>query len=200
MKGLLLKDWYLTLKYGRVLLILTLVYGITGVFVEGFGMFAVLPALLIALLPNTIYSYDEREKWTTYAQVFPISRAQYVTGKYLLGVIAFAVYMVLLTVLHLIAGTQGLAELLTMLVCMSLLAAAIMVPLMFWLGVEKGRIAYFIQVGVIVAVSLTLTNGGKGIAAIALLPVPEWAIVLSSIVIYALSWRLSIFLYKRREL
>ena len=75
-----------------------------------------------------------------------------------------------------------------------------MLPLMFWLGVEKGRIAYFIQVGLIVALSLTLTNGGKGIAAIATLPVPEWAIVLSAAAVYALSWRLSIFLYNRREL
>lgn len=200
MKGLLLKDWYLTIKYGRVLLILTLVYGITGVFVDGFGMFAMLPALLIALLPNTIYSYDEREKWTTYVQVFPVSRSQYVTGKYLLGVIAFVIYIALLTILHLIAGTKGLAELLTMLISMSLLAAAIMMPLMFWLGVEKGRIAYFIQVGVIVALSLTLTNGGNGIAAIAALPVPEWAIVLIMIMIYILSWRLSVFLYNRREL
>lgn len=200
MKGLLLKDWYLTIKYGRVLLILTLGYGLIGVFVEGFGMFAMLPALLIALLPNTIYSYDEREKWTTYAQAFPISRAQYVTGKYLLGVIAFVIYIALLTILHLIAGTQGLAELLTMLISMSLLAAAIMMPMMFWLGVEKGRIAYFIQVGVIVALSLTLTNGGKGIAAITTLPVSEWAICLAMVVVYVLSWRLSIILYGKREL
>lgn len=200
MKGLLLKDWYLTLRYGRVLLILTLAYGVIGVFVEEFGAFAMLPAILAAMLPNMLLSYDEREKWTTFAQAFPITRTEYVTGKYLFGAIALAAYFTLLTVLHLIVGTQGLTELLTMLASIGLLASAMIQPLMFWLGVEKGRIAYFAVTCGAVILSIALTQGGRGIEAISTLAVPEWGIVLIAAAIYILSWRLSVALYNRREL
>ena len=140
MKGLLLKDWYLTLKYARFLLFFVLVYGVIGVFFTSAAVFSILPVMLIALLPQTLLSYDEREKWTDYAKTLPVSDAQYVTGKYLFGAICYAAYLALLAVLNLAAGTEDYGTLFAMQFSIGLLAPAILLPFMFRYGTEKGRI------------------------------------------------------------
>ena len=63
MKGLLLKDWYLTIRYGKMQLIFAVVYGVIGAILPKANAFVALPVMLVGLLPNTIYAYDEREKW-----------------------------------------------------------------------------------------------------------------------------------------
>jgi len=91
------------------------------------------------------------------------------------------------------------AEIAVTLVTLSSLAASICLPFMFRYGVEKGRIAYYIMVGVIC--------GGSGFAS----NVIEWQIFrfsgavlfslpLLSFGILALSWFLSIRFYEKREI
>ena len=84
---------------------------------------------------------------------------------------------------------------------MSLLASSITLPFMFKFGVEKGRMAYYIMIGVVCAgsiISSNLLSGGvqSEIKANGLLPV----ICIIGIGVYALSWYLSIVFYKRREI
>ncbi|MBE7003463.1 MAG: ABC-2 transporter permease [Ruminococcaceae bacterium] len=204
MKGLLRKDWYMMTRYARILLLFVVIYGVSGIFFEEMSSFTILPAMLMSLLPVTLYAYDEREKWTVCSQAFPVSRAQYVTAKYLLGLCAIAVYFAVMTALRLAfaaAGVRPLDDMLGMLgvqFFVSFLAPSILMPILFRFGMEKGRIVYFILVGGLFMGTMMLTDGGSEMPS--QLALPEWAIGLLPLVIYALSWRLSVFLYNRRKL
>lgn len=200
MKGLLVKDFYMTFKYARILLILVFIYGVAGVLSEDMSIFALLPVLLVSMLPNMMYTYDEREKWTVYAQALPVSRKQYVSEKYLFGLIALAVYAVLITLVYVIASPGRLAGMLILLATFGLIAPSLLLPLMFSLGSEKGRIAYYLLVGAMAAGSLMLTGSSRGTEMLSALAFPGWALVLIAAAIYLISWRLSIVLYNRREL
>ena len=72
---------------------------------------------------------------------------------------------------------------------------------MFKLGVEKGRMAYYIMIGIVCAGSIILSNllsGGmqEEIQLNGILPI----ICLIGIGIYALSWYLSVVFYTKREI
>lgn len=202
MKGLLLKDWYLTVRYGKMQLIFAVVYGVIGAVLPEANAFVALPVMLIALLPNTIYAYDEREKWTTYVRALPVTDAQYVTGKYLYGAICLAVYFALLTVANLAFRTEGFAGQFMMFFVGGLLMPSIMMPFMFRFGTEKGRLAYLIVFGSGMAAALALANStffSDVFAAVERFGVPWWSLYPIAIALYVLSWRLSIVLYRSRK-
>ena len=199
MKGLLLKDWYLTLKYLRMLILISLLFAAMSVFSPENGFFRIYPAVMFAMIPVSLYSYDDREKWTVYAQAFPVSRAQYVTGKYLFGALGMAALVALLTVLYLISGAEGFVGAVTLSLVLGLGSASLMLPVLFRFGAEKGRIAYLIFIGVICGggAALSLAAPSEGGAA---MPTPSPALCAGMIVLYILSWRLSVALYQKREL
>ena len=199
MKGLLLKDWYLTVKYLRMLLLISLLFAAMSVFSPENGFFRIYPAVMFAMIPVSLYSYDDREKWTVYAQAFPVSRAQYVTGKYLFGALGMAALVALLTVLYLISGAEGFVGAVTLSLVLGLGSASLMLPVLFRFGAEKGRIAYLIFIGVICGggAALSLAAPPEGGAA---MPTPSPALCAGMIVLYILSWRLSVALYQKREL
>ena len=204
MKGLLLKDWYLTIKYSRFLLLFAAIYGVIGVFQEDFAAFSILPVMLIALLPQTLFSYDEREKWTEYAQALPVSRAQYVTEKYLFGACCYAAYLALLAILYLAAGTEDYGTLFAMQFSIGLLAPSVLLPFLFRFGAEKGRMGYlivmaaFFGAGMVLMQGTALEQGGVTVLVRGVFPI--WVLCPVMVVLYVLSCLLSIRLYQKREL
>ncbi len=204
MKGLLIKDWYLMLKYSRFLLLFAVIYGVVGVFQTEFAVFSILPVMLIAMLPQTLFSYDEREKWTEYAQALPITRAQYVAEKYLFGACCYAAYLALLALLHLAAGTADYATLFAMQFSVGLLAPSILLPFLFRFGSEKGRMAYLIVIAAFFGAAMVVTQGlaqeQGGIVSLVSGAFPVWVLCPVMAAIYVLSCLLSIRLYRKREL
>ncbi len=205
MKGLLLKDWYLTLKYARFLMLFAVIYGVAGVFRQDFAAFSILPVMMIALLPQTLVSYDEREKWTVYAQALPVSRAQYVTEKYLFGACCYAVYLAVLALLHLAAGTEDYGTLFAMQFSIGLLAPSVLLPLLFRFGSEKGRMAYLIVIAAFFGAAMVLMQGASlvgrgGVTAIVSGALPALVLCPIMVAVYVLSWRIAIAMYQKREL
>ena len=200
MKGLLLKDWYLTIKYMRSFLIIIAAFLVASVFAPENDFFMGYSCIISAMIPTTLYTYDDREKWTIYAQALPVSREQYVTEKYLFGAICTAVYLALLTLLYLVFNREGLGDAVTTAVSLGLLASAIMLPIMLRLGAEKGRIAYLVFVGAVFGVLAIIFMVDRPTSKYDEFPVPNWALCVVPIALYILSWRLSIALYKKREL
>jgi len=201
MKGLLLKDWYLTTKYMRALILISLAFAVMSVLSPENGFFRIYPAVMFAMIPVSLYSYDDREKWTVYAQAFPVSRAQYVTEKYLFGVICTAALVALLAVLHLVTGAEGVDGAVTLSLFLALVSASLMLPVLFRFGAEKGRIAYLIFIGAICGggAALSLSASSKNVSA-ATTPTPTLGLCVGAIVLYIASWRLSVALYQKREL
>ena len=203
MKGLLLKDWYLTLKYARSLWIIAGVFLFVSV-VGGSGenaFFRLYPCVMIGMLPLQVLTYDDSEKWTSYVQAFPVSRAGYVTAKYLFGIMVVAAFLAVMTLLYLAFDAPGLTDAALFLLTFAVLMPSVMMPLVFHFGAEKGRIIYFIAIGTgagLISFLTVNTVSGGGLPRLG--AAPDWAVCLASLALYALSWRLSVALYRRREL
>jgi len=207
-KGLLLKDLYMTAKYCRAYLLIAVVFSIISFF-DGENLFLVFyPCMLCGMIPVNLLGYDERSKWLQYSETMPYTRAQIVSGKYLIGLGTQVIMLLIVGTVYggrmIYSGTFDLGEyaiLMMLLLVMSLIASSISLPFMFKLGVERGRMAYYIMIGIVCAGSIILSNlliNGiqDDIKINGALPV----LCLVGIGIYVVSWYLSIIFYKKREL
>ena len=92
-----------------------------------------------------------------------------------------------------------LRQLPALLLPLGLLGPALLLPVVFWLGVEKGRLLYFVLVGLVCAAGVFFT-AGTDVAAVTSRELPGLVVVPVCVLVFALSWGLSIVLYRRREL
>ncbi len=208
MKGLLLKDFYMIKKYCRTYFLIAAVFIAVSFAGDDNLFFLFYPCLLCGMIPVTLLGYDERSHWLEYSATMPYTKGQIVSCKYLIGL---AAQVTMLTVtgiaqavrMH-ISGTFYLSDfmaLMLMLLSLAAITSSISLPFMFKLGVEKGRIAYYVMLGVVcggsvIASSLFRADLWADIPLNRILPV----ISLIGMGIYALSWYLSVVFYKKREL
>ena len=204
MKGLFLKDLYMIWKYCRMLLLLVVCFTIGGAAVgSNMQLFFILyPVIVGAILPVTLISYDERFHWDRTCGTLPLKRSTIVTEKYLLTLcLACGLILLSLAVQAAVLLPRGrLADFLSLIpmeLAVGLLTPSLMLPVIFRLGVEKGRLAYFVAVGVVVAVGVGV---GRELDPAAPVSVPLALPIAGSFLLFGLSWLLSIRLYEKREL
>lgn len=209
MKGLLLKDFYMTAKYCRTYLLIGIVFiAVSFAGAESQNMFFVFyPCLLCGMIPVNLLAYDERSRWLEYSGTLPYTKAQLVSAKYLVGVIVQGIMLIAVGIAQAVrmnlAGSFRLGEygmIMAMIFAMATITSSISLPFMFRWGVEKGRIAYYCMIGFVCAAgylgSVFFTESRKVTAAGSLVP---WAMILLGTAIYAASWLASIALYQKRE-
>lgn len=213
MKGLLLKDTYMLWRYMKLFLIMIPVLLVVSLFVDGFGpVLACYAFLFLGVDPVSLLNLDERQGWDVYAMSLPCSRTRLVSAKYLWGAltvsVSLAVYLIAYGAVMFFrqGGVSWMALLGVAAACLTagLLTSAVCLPFNFALGGEKGRIAYIcffmlITFSVSSVSQIVMENGEIAARATALLTHWYWIIPLMAAV-YALSWGLSVLLYKRREL
>lgn len=160
MKGLLLKDIFTLAKQLKVFLLIILIWSLIPNFSA--SCFAIVYA---ALLPVSALAYDERSKWNTLAAMMPYSKKDIVLSKYLLGYILVGIVSAVSVISKIILLTLGssatdkediAATLAIMLV--ATVFSSINLPFMFKMGVEKGRLIYFILVFALVAGGMAAFN------------------------------------------
>lgn len=208
MKGLLLKDLYMTIKYCKSYFLITAVF-IAVSFASNDDMFFIFyPCLLCGMIPVNLLAYDERSRWLQYSETMPYSKAQIVSGKYLIGLVAQMSVLLITGISQAIrmsiSHTFVLGEYLVMimlLLIMALISSSIALPFMFKVGVEKGRMAYYFMIGVVCAAGVAFSNLMSSETPTEIKPNGALPVVcLVGIGIYALSWYLSIAFYKKREI
>ena len=208
MKGLLLKDWYMTKKYCRAYLLIAVVFVAVSFFSDGDMFFTFYPCLLCGMIPVNLLAYDERSRWIQYSETLPYSRAQIVSSKYLIGLMAQMAMLLVTGIVQgirmSIGGTLRLDEfsmLMLLMLIISTLSPSICLPFVFKLGVEKGRIAYYLMVGMVCAGSVIASSVFRGGLETEIRPNAVLAIVAAAgIALYALSWYLSVKFYQAREI
>ena len=204
MKGLLLKDLYQLWKYCRTFLLIVVVFlGVSFVNAENL-FFSLYPAMICGILPMTLLSYDERTGWNQYSAALPCSRAQIVSAKYLLGLmIEVADLAVSLTATAVASGGSGAAgSLLTLgaiLWFVGLVTPSILMPVVLWLGTEKGRIVYMFMIALIAGAGAAVMRTKTLETIQGVSSVPFAAMALGATVVYGLSWLLSLRLYQKKE-
>lgn len=206
MKGLLLKDWYMMKAYCRIYPAILAIFLAISLFGEENLFFAFYPCMLCGMLPVNLIAYDEKSRWAQYSGTLPCTRAQLVSVKYLICLFAQGAVLLLSGLAHgvrmaLHGGFHGgeYAAFLLALVVVAALTSSVPLPFIFKFGVEKGRIAYYLMIGVVCALSavagdllaggLSSVLGGMGLGALAV----------AAVAAHLLSWRLSITFYQTRE-
>ena len=207
MKGLLLKDWYMMKKYCRYYLFVSIGFIILSMMSSGNMFFIFYPCLLAGMIPVNLLGYDERSRWTEYLGTLPYTKTQIVSAKYLIGLFTqIAILIVICITQGVKMGIDGTFVLKEFLVLMMLLlimasgASSLTLPFVFKYGVEKGRGAYYVMIGVVCAGSIIATTIFKEglqneIQLNAVLPIA----CIVGVAIYVVSWCLSIMFYKKRE-
>lgn len=211
MKALLRKDFYLLKSYCKSYVLICAVF--LGVCLVGGGnlFFIAYPAMLCSLVPVTLMTYDERSRWSEYCACLPFTRAQMVSGKYLTGLLCSAVVWMLNAAMLLVLPGQSASTrlfLMAVILCLSLVSPAVCLPFVFRYGTEKGRIAYYLAIGIFFALSYALADR-LGIepgnistlsgSAHSLLPGLGIACLVCA-ALYAASWALSIRIFEKKML
>lgn len=200
MKGFLKKDLYLTIGYCRSIFLIVAVFIVIGCVQTDNYFFIFYPAIMVSLLAVTLLSYDEREHFCTYAAAMPQTRATYVSAKYLISLIYGLICVAVIVLVQVIFGEFAGKDFLFLvgsLLILSLFTPAVALPFMFKYGVEKGRLAYYIMIGFSTAAALLMMNAGYrgrlgGEVLFALLGA-------GAVILFAVSWLLSVRFYTKRE-
>ena len=208
MRGLILKDLYMSAKYFRNYLLILIVFAGVSFVQENNLYFVFYPFLICGMIPVNLLAYDERSHWDIYCGTLPVTRDTVVSAKYLIGLgvqgVVFLVTAVGQAVRISMQGSfdwQSFLVLMSLMAIVSLFSSSVTLPFMFKLGVEKGRMAYYVMIG--------LVCGGAAAAGFAFNEQLQATIsfgavlalgVLLAAAVYALSWYLSILFYRKREL
>lgn len=206
MKGLLIKDIYQTWRYYKVYFVMLIIMEVTAIWAQNL-FFVIYPIVLLCTIPTNLQTVDENGKWDVYCGTFPCTRAQVVTGKYLIGLIVTLPAAVLAVICQSIGaeinGTFswiGTGGLLVSCLAVSLVMPMVSLPLVFKFGAVKSKVVIYVGIAVVIgsvtALGLILENDqmpvlapGASVLAVGLLAV-----------LYLLSWRLAIRFYEKRDL
>lgn len=199
MNGLLIKDFYMLMKYCRIYLFITVVFIGISLVNENNTFFMFYPCLLASILPVSLYAFDEKEKWCNYCGTLPVSKSQYVFAKYIFGLIIVVIAALLVTVAQALKMEpirfNDCISIAAELLLVGLLPPSVILPFIFIFGAEKGRIAYFVAIALVVAATMGMEQISLPEGGIFSLP---FALLLA-FVLYLFSGLLSSFFYQKRE-
>ena len=210
MKGLLLKDFYMAMKYCRAYVVIAVVFSLLSIWGNTSFLLAY-PVLLASVIPVNLISYDEKSRWSSYSGVFPYSRQQLVSVKYLMALIflAFAIVLVLIgqiarMLLNNTFDVNVVLSLVALLPAMGILAPSLMLPAIFKFGAEKGRVVFYVIIcGFCAAFGVLGAIGEEADLANLMTSMQSWLIPVItsvSVVLLAASWLLSIKVYRKKEI
>ena len=201
MKALILKDTYVIWRQMKYFLVMILLFSALP---SGFNnAFAV---IYTSMLPYTALAYDERSKWDQVAAMMPSAARDIVLGKYVFGWLCIGAAAVLSGLLQMALSLVVDRVFLPGVMVLSVLGAvcilAISLPLMFRMGVEKGRLAMFLVIflvcGAAGAIAHIAESVGSGTVFAFQGPVLG-VTLLAALVLTAVSVPLSMRFYTKRQ-
>ena len=201
MKALIIKDTYVIWRQMKYFLILILIFSALP---SGFNnAFAV---IYTSMLPYTALAYDERSKWDQLAAMMPYSTRDAVLSKYVFGWLCIGGAAVLSGLLQMALSLVVDRVFLPGVMVLSVLGAvcilAISLPLMFRLGVERGRLGMFLVIflvcGAAGAIAHIAESVGSGTVFAFQGPVLG-VTLLAALVLTAVSVPLSMRFYTKRQ-
>ena len=208
MKGLLLKDVYQVWYYARVIILGTVIMMLVGLFSmkDGTNFFMLYGGLMLGMVPMTLLAYDQNSRFSAYSAALPVTKGQLVGSKYVMGLCAMALSVLLTTAV--LAGAQLLwgtvsvqlaAATLLQVVLMALVGNMILLPLTYRFGYEKAKYMYYLCIGVMGG-WMGVSVSSKGTVPSDILPAHGSLLVLIVVLaLYAASWRLSVAWYGKAE-
>lgn len=207
MKGLLLKDWYMIKKHCRLYLLLAAVFLVISWF-DNASLFCVIyPCLACGMITVSLMGFDERSGWVRYSGALPYTKAQLVSAKFIVGLLATAAAAAAEGAVQFakmkVEGTLNIGALLAFVLALFVVSNAsgfLCMPFIFRYGAEKGRIVYLAVFALLAAGSAAASGLVDAGAALRINPKVFMAcLCLGGFAVCAASWALSVAFYKKRE-
>ena len=216
MKGLLIKDFKLLKGQKNFFMAITAISIIMIIVSPGTSFPIGLLGFVGALFSLSSISYDEFDNGNAFLFSLPITRKDYVLEKYIFGLISGIMFLLLGTVISLVAigitKTGSFNEIFITagsLFPTILLILSIMLPFILKFGGEKGRIAIIGVMGFIFVIGLLLIKATEfmGIDLYALLKkLPQFEpqmyvllFLLLSVIVLTISYLISLAIMKKKE-
>ena len=202
MKGLILKDLMNLKKQAYIYLALVLFYAVFALVYKNSSFFGGMLCILSAMTPITAMAYDERANWDKYALTMPVSRRDIVLSRYLLGLLCATAAFVLLVLFQTLIPykEEGMWNVSLIFYAISIVYISLLLPILFWLGVEKGRLLMMLFLLIPILIGFLAPNIDlSALDAQNLLQI-VYAFPIFVAVLFLLSLFLSLRIYQRKEL
>lgn len=202
MTGLVKKDLYLSASMFKSYVAVAAVFAaLTALGIYDISFFVTYLSVMCIMIPVNLFAYDEQARWDKYAAALPAGRAGMVKARYLFtilicfGTLVFALLLQLIVALF--TGVQGQER--TDLLLSGLLPTAygifmnaVLLPLLFKFGSQKGRIYLILALGVGVGVIFGGLTGLKKMGIpLSALTVPFFALPVAGLLVLMPSYLLS---------
>lgn len=213
MKGLLLKDWYMLIKEVRFYLPFTVVYALIAAFSGVPVLFVMVNVMLGSMIVKSLMSREELNKWDSMAANLPVTKKELVAEKYVIGIFSTLVsnivsFLVLLLTQLVLKKDVGMPLLPFFLIYagFGIIYLSGELPVLFKFGTANGRIVFMavvaLMAGVSAGISSVLSESAQsagGVLSQGALTAVGAGLVLFSFLAAAVSVRLSVRFYQRRE-
>lgn len=209
MIGLIYKDLCNLKRYMKQILLIIVVFTIIfslqgGVDISFFSSYTLLLCTMIVI---SSISYDDMAKWDKYALTMPISRSLLIGSKYVLGLLMAVAANVLTLILFFATarfngGIGDMAENFSIMLTMSalgLIVLGIMLPLLIKYGAEKARMMVILVVLIPTAAVLILSHMGISLPDEVAINSLLYVIPFAAIVVYVVSYLLSVRIATKKE-
>ena len=142
MKGMLIKDFIYLRQQIRVYLFMIAVWLGIAIGNRDMSFFGSVMMAFSVLIPISAIAYDERSKWDGYALTMPVTRTDLVMAKYLLAWLCGIGGALLAAMISAFLTGDFIASMVsaTSYITVGLFLPAVILPLVFKYGVEKGRL------------------------------------------------------------
>ncbi len=151
MIGLIKKDFYIYLGSGQLkyITLFILLYGIIGITSNNMSFLSAAMVAFVAVFPINSISLDQNCHWNAFAVTMPVKRKDIIINKYIISSILILIGGTLSIICSFFMKSSFTENLFVTIVILSLslIWAAISYPIIFKMGIEKGKL---ISMGIIV--------------------------------------------------
>lgn len=211
MKGLLLKDFYFTRLALIFSIIATVCFSLASYYHETNSYFFIFyPVVLSGIIIFSTFAYEEKFKLSLFTEALPCSRTKVVNAKYILVLIYTGISTVItasVQVAKLLQGKNCLSSdvlsTVSLLVLMALLPQALSIPLLIKFNATKAQYIVYFIIGAVMGFTGFINGFTEGMSdgqAVNIPPYISLIFISIAIIIFALSWFISIRIYNKRDL
>ena len=211
MKGLIVKDFTYIKNYWKTYL-LAIILGIIPTALINYdpNFMLIISMLIIFIISINTFSFDKKNNWNKYALTMPVSRRDIVRAKYMLNIIGLLLGSILGFLLSLIGNFfykidldfNNFINILIISMAFFLILSAIDLPTLFKWGTNKGKIVLMIVLFTLIAIIFQIIekayNYILNISSIDTIKL-NLLIILISILIYFISYKISLYIMSKKE-
>ena len=157
-------------------------------------------AFFCVAVPLSALAYDEKDNWDKFALASGVTRNQLAVSRYLLGLLIFLPMWAISFILVAAGGMWNIENLSVLLSYgrIALLTTDVILPVIFKIGVEKGRLVYIFTILVVVALSALLGFLVESIGGASVL-YSSVAVLALGIAGFFLSLKIACGIYKKKD-